>query len=130
MTARPVAAKDGSLAGSQAAAGLGYSLWLCPIEDRHDLDSTREGMMQVFSVGELCQTGRLHRTDLSPGQGFDSRPGSARADATLEHTPDPDAAAHTATKTAGYGPMSQPGTVIAGHYTLQQMIGEGGMGEV
>src|SRR4029077_8359939 len=29
-----------------------------------------------------------------------------------------------------YHPMSQPGTVIAGHYTLQQLIGEGGMGEV
>jgi hypothetical protein len=28
------AAKDGSVAGSQAAAGLKEALWLCPIEDR------------------------------------------------------------------------------------------------
>jgi hypothetical protein len=28
-----------------AAAGLEESLWLCPIEDRRPLDSTREGML-------------------------------------------------------------------------------------
>ena len=41
------------------------SLWLCPIEDRRGLDSTREGMMQGFSLGSYVQlvdyTGRLFR---------------------------------------------------------------------
>ena len=54
-TARLEAAKDGSVAGSHAAAGLKDSLWLCPIEDRRGLDSTREGMMQGFSLGSYVQ---------------------------------------------------------------------------
>jgi hypothetical protein len=49
-TARLEAAKDGSVAGSFGAAGLEDSLWLCPIDDRRGLDSTREGMVQVFSL--------------------------------------------------------------------------------
>jgi hypothetical protein len=64
-TARLEAAKDGSVAGSRAASGLEESLWLCPIEDRRGLDSTREGMMQGFSLGSYVQlvdyTGRLFR---------------------------------------------------------------------
>ena len=64
-TARLAAAKDGSVAGSHAAAGLEDSLWLCPIEDRRDLDSTREGMLQGFSLGSYVQlvdyTGRIFR---------------------------------------------------------------------
>ena len=70
-TAQLEAAEGGSVAGSQAAAGLEEALWLCPIEDRRGLDSTREGMMQGFPLGELCQAGRLHRPALSPGQGLD-----------------------------------------------------------
>ena len=34
------------------------------------------------------------------------------------------------TTTAAYQPMFEPGVVIGGHYTLQQLLGEGGMGEV
>jgi hypothetical protein len=64
-TARLQAAKDGSVAGSRAAVGLEDSLWLCPIEDRRGLDSTREGMVQGFSLGSYVQlvdyTGRLFR---------------------------------------------------------------------
>jgi hypothetical protein len=65
-TARLEAAKEGSVvAGSRAAAGLEDSLWLCPIEDRRGFDSTREGMMQGFSLGSYVQlvdyTGRLFR---------------------------------------------------------------------
>jgi hypothetical protein len=64
-TARLEAAKDGSVAGSRVAAGLEDSLWLCPIEDRRGLDSTREGMVQGFSLGSYVQlvdyTGRLFR---------------------------------------------------------------------
>jgi hypothetical protein len=64
-TARLEAAQDGSVAGSCAAGGLEESLWLCPIEDRRGLDSTREGMLQGFSLGSYIQlvdhTGRLFR---------------------------------------------------------------------
>jgi REP element-mobilizing transposase RayT len=64
-TAELGAAKRGSVAGSEAAAGLEESLWLCPIEDRRGLDSIREGMMQSFSLGSYVKlvdyTGRLFR---------------------------------------------------------------------
>jgi hypothetical protein len=64
-TAQLEAAEGGSVAGSQAAAGVEESLWLCPIEDRRGLDSTREGMMQGFSLGSYIKlvdyTGRLFR---------------------------------------------------------------------
>ena len=45
------AAQAGSVAGSTAAAGLEEGLWLCPIEDRRRLDSSREGMLEGFSLG-------------------------------------------------------------------------------
>jgi hypothetical protein len=45
------AAGGGSVAGSEASAGLEESLWLCPIEDRRRLDSSREGMLEGFSLG-------------------------------------------------------------------------------
>jgi hypothetical protein len=40
------AAQHGSVVGSRAAVGLEESLWLCPIEDRRALDSSREGMIE------------------------------------------------------------------------------------
>src|SRR5262249_56447635 len=40
-TADLTAARGGSVAGSAAASGLEESHWLCPIEDRRGLDSTR-----------------------------------------------------------------------------------------
>ncbi len=59
------AAEQGSVAGSNASAGLEESIWLCPIEDRHKLDSSREGMLEGFSLGSylilLDYTGRLFR---------------------------------------------------------------------
>ncbi len=59
------AAKAGSVAGSRASAGLEASLWLCPIEDRRLLDSTREGMLEGFPLGSYAllvdYTGRLFR---------------------------------------------------------------------
>ena len=51
------AADQGSVAGSNVSAGLEESIWLCPIEDRHNLDSPREGMLEGFSLGSylpLC----------------------------------------------------------------------------
>ena len=59
------AAAGGSVAGSCASAGLEESLWLCPIEDRRQLDSPREGMLEGFPLGSYLllvdYTGRLFR---------------------------------------------------------------------
>jgi len=59
------AAQTGSVAGSTAAAGLEERLWLCPIEDRRRLDSSREGMIEGFSLGNYLllveYTGQLFR---------------------------------------------------------------------
>ncbi len=43
-------AELGSVAGSKSSPGLEESIWLCPIEDRRELDSSREGMLQGFSL--------------------------------------------------------------------------------
>jgi hypothetical protein len=59
------AAKAGSVAGSLAASGLEEKLWLCPIEDRRRLGSSREGMFEGLSIGSYLllvdSTGRLYR---------------------------------------------------------------------
>ena len=59
------AAEKGSIAGSAASAGLEESIWLCPVEDRRALDSSREGMLEGFSLGSYLAlvdyTGRLFR---------------------------------------------------------------------
>ena len=59
------AAEHGSIAGSKAWAVLEESLWLCPIEDRHDVDSAREGMLEGLALGSYLLlvdfTGRLFR---------------------------------------------------------------------
>ncbi len=68
--------------------------------------------------------------DQPPGHTVDSGAGEAHHDITTAHTPQPRSASSTDAGTADYRPMSQPGAVIAGRYTLQQLIGEGGMGEV
>jgi REP element-mobilizing transposase RayT len=64
-TAQLEAAKGGSVAGSQAASGLEEGLWLCPIEDRRPLGSTRPGMFEGLSIGNYLllvdYTGRLFR---------------------------------------------------------------------
>jgi hypothetical protein len=64
-TADLKAARQGSVAGSKAAAGLEESHWLCPIEDRRRLDSSREGMIEGFSLGNYLllvdYTGRIFR---------------------------------------------------------------------
>ncbi len=45
------AARGGSVAGSAGASRLEEGHWLCRIEDRRRLDSTREGMLEGFSLG-------------------------------------------------------------------------------
>jgi hypothetical protein len=50
---------------SITSAGLEKSICLCPIEDRRELDSSREGMLLGFSLGNdlllVDYTGRLFR---------------------------------------------------------------------
>ena len=57
--------KAGSVAGSYAAGGLEDGQWLCPIEDRRRLDSSRPGMFEGLSIGSYLllvdYTGRLFR---------------------------------------------------------------------
>jgi hypothetical protein len=66
QTDRLEAAGQGSVAGSLAASGLEESLWLCPIEDRRQLDSSRKGMFDGLSLGNYLlvvdYTARLFRT--------------------------------------------------------------------
>ncbi len=55
------------IAASIASAGLEESIWLCPIEVRRNVDSSREGMLDGFSLGNYLLlidfTGRLFRED-------------------------------------------------------------------
>src|SRR5262245_7608112 len=64
-TADLKSAERGSVAGSKASGRLEDAHWLCPIEDRRRLDSTREGMLEGFSLGSYLllvdYTGRLFR---------------------------------------------------------------------
>jgi hypothetical protein len=59
------AAEQGSVAGSNASGGLEDPLWLCPIENRRGLDSSREGMLEGIPLGSYLllvdYTGRLFR---------------------------------------------------------------------
>jgi len=65
------AARGGSVAGSAGASGLEEGHWLCPIEDRRRLDSTREGMLEGFSLGNYLLlvdfTARLYREGKARG---------------------------------------------------------------
>ncbi len=65
------AAREGSVAGSNASAGLEESHWLCPIEDRRRLDSTSRGDARRLLAGQLPAAGRLHRETVPRGQGGD-----------------------------------------------------------
>jgi len=61
-------AESGSVAGSRAAGDVEQDLWLCPVEDRRRDGSTREGMLEGFSLGSylllvdytsrLCRQGK------------------------------------------------------------------------
>jgi hypothetical protein len=59
------AAHKGSVAASTASAGLEDAHWLCPIEDRRRIDSSREGMIEGFSLGSYLllvdYSGRVFR---------------------------------------------------------------------
>lgn len=55
----------GSIAASARGEGLEEELWLCPIEDRRQLGSSREGMIEGFTLGNYLllveETGRSLR---------------------------------------------------------------------
>lgn len=59
------AAREGSVVGSRASQKLEESLWLIPIEDRRGKDSSREGMLAGFTLGNYLMlvehTGRILR---------------------------------------------------------------------
>ncbi len=79
----------------------------------------------------------LRANDASPlpppsteGQTVDSDPGQPAPESTGVQTPKPDLDPPPVSITAGYDPTALPNALISGRYTLQQKIGEGGMGEV
>ena len=59
------AARTSIAAASKQASGLEEKLWLCPVEDRRRIDSTREGMIEGFALGSYLllvdYTARLFR---------------------------------------------------------------------
>jgi serine/threonine protein kinase len=69
-------------------------------------------------------------TDLDQTLPADSAP--LAGGATLDHVAQTDAASRPseATPPTEYRPTAEPGVIFAGRYTLQEKIGEGGMGEV
>ena len=61
---------------------------------------------------------------------IDSDAGRPATQATGVHTPSPDLGPSPISITAEYRGNPEPNVLIAGRYTLQEKIGEGGMGEV
>ena len=66
------AAARGSVAGSRAAGRLEEAHWLCPLQDLRQKGSTREGMLENFSLGSylllvdytsrVCRAGKARVT--------------------------------------------------------------------
>ena len=63
-------ARTSSAVASKQAAGLEEKHWLCPVEDRRWIDSTREGMLEGFALGSyLPLVDYTARASLPRGQG-------------------------------------------------------------
>jgi hypothetical protein len=78
------AARTSSAVASKQAAGLEEDHWLCPVEDRRRIDSTREGMIEGFALGSYVllvdYTARLFRkkqTDCTRSPGLSILIGAA-----------------------------------------------------
>jgi eukaryotic-like serine/threonine-protein kinase len=75
-------------------------------------------------------SGVLDEPAVEAVQTVDSEPDPPRPVATGEYTPQPEEAPPRSATTIDCQPKVEPGAAIAGRYTLQEKIGEGGMGEV
>jgi tetratricopeptide (TPR) repeat protein/tRNA A-37 threonylcarbamoyl transferase component Bud32 len=72
----------------------------------------------------------LDQPPIDLGRTLICRRGQLDSEANLGHKQAPGSASPAPGTTAEYHPTSVPGFVVAGRYTLQSKIGEGGMGEV
>jgi serine/threonine protein kinase len=68
--------------------------------------------------------------DTDPATTVSSKPGATGPGATIVRTDEPDFVLAASAEFAGHESQTESGIVIGGRYTLQQQIGEGGMGTV